>query len=75
MGAELGEATISTERADILLENAPGLDFIIGSVHTASKKFDYFDLYYMEKRDMDYYRAIMEDYLDEILDRMEELCK
>ena len=67
MGAELGEATISTERADILLQNAPALDFIIGSVHTASKKFDYFDLYYMEKRDMDYYRAIMEDYLDETL--------
>ena len=67
MGAELGEATISAERADILLQNAPALDFIIGSVHTASKKFDYFDLYYMEKRDMDYYRAIMEDYLDETL--------
>jgi histidinol-phosphatase (PHP family) len=67
MGAELGEATISPERADILLENAPKLDFIIGSVHTASKKFDYFDLYYMEKRDMDYYRAIMDDYLDETI--------
>ncbi len=65
MGAELGEATISQERADILLQNAPPLDFVIGSVHTASKKFDYFDLYYMEKRDLDYYRAIMEDYLDE----------
>lgn len=65
MGAELGEATISPERADILLKNAPTLDFIIGSVHTASKKFDYFDLYYIEKRDMDYYRAIMDDYLDE----------
>ena len=65
MGAELGEATISQERADILLQNAPPLDFVIGSVHTASKKFDYFDLYYMEKRDMDYYHAIMDDYLDE----------
>lgn len=65
MGAELGEATISFDRADILLQNAPKLDFIIGSVHTASKKFDYFDLYYMEKRDLDYYRAIMDDYLDE----------
>ena len=65
MGAELGEATISFERADILLQNAPPLDFVIGSVHTASKRFDYFDLYYLEKREMDYYRAIMEDYLDE----------
>jgi len=65
MGSELGEATISFDRADILLQNAPKLDFIIGSVHTASKKFDYFDLYYMEKRDLDYYRAIMDDYLDE----------
>lgn len=65
MGAELGEATISFERADILLQNAPPLDFVIGSVHTASKRFDYFDLYYLEKREMDYYRAITEDYLDE----------
>ena len=65
LGAELGEATISPERANILLDNAPPLDFVIGSVHTASRKFDYFDLYYMEKRDMDYYRAIMDDYLDE----------
>lgn len=65
LGAELGEAAISFERAEILLKNAPELDFIIGSVHTASKKFDYFDLYFMEKQDMDYYRAIIEDYLDE----------
>lgn len=65
LGAELGEACISFERADILLQNAPALDFIIGSVHTASKKFDYFDLYLMEKQSMDYYRAIIDDYLDE----------
>lgn len=65
VGAELGEATISPERADILLQNAPPLDFIIGSVHTASRKFDYLDLYFVEKRDMDYYHAIMDDYLDE----------
>lgn len=65
LGAELGEACISFERADILLQNAPPLDFIIGSVHTASQKFDYFDLYFMEKKPMDYYRAIIEDYLDE----------
>ncbi len=65
LGAELGEAAISTERADILLQNAPALDFVIGSVHTASQKFDYFDLYFMEKQPMDYYRAIIDDYLDE----------
>ena len=34
LGAELGEANLSFERAEILLKNAPALDFCIGSVHT-----------------------------------------
>ncbi len=62
-GAELGEAIISFDRAETLLKNAPALDFIIGSVHTAGKEFQYLDLYYIGKRDMDYYDAIMRDYL------------
>ncbi len=62
-GAELGEAIISFDRAETLLKNTPPLDFIIGSVHTAGEEFQYLDLYYIGKRDMDYYDAIMRDYL------------
>ena len=62
-GAELGEAIISFDRAETLLKNAPPLDFIIGSVHTAGEYFQYLDLYYIGNRDMDYYDAIMRDYL------------
>ena len=62
-GAELGEAIISFERAETLLKNAPPLDFVIGSVHTTGEEFHHLDLYYIENRDMDYYDAIMRDYL------------
>ena len=62
-GAELGEAIISFERAEKLLNDAPPLDFVIGSVHTTGEDFQFLDLYYIENRDMDYYDAIMRDYL------------
>lgn len=65
VGAELGEATISFERAEILLKNAPALDYVIGSVHTASEKYQYLDLYYIPNQGPAYYDAIMRDYLAE----------
>ena len=39
LGAELGEAAMSFQRAEHLMQNAPPLDFVIGSVHMAGKKF------------------------------------
>ena len=33
LGAELGEAAMSFQRAEHLMQNAPPLDFVIGSVH------------------------------------------
>ena len=65
LGAELGEATIAFDRAEKLLSDAPDLDFVIGSVHTAGEKFHFMDYYYLEKRDEAYYQAVMDDYLDE----------
>lgn len=50
LGAELGEAPMGFDRAERLLEESPGLDFVIGSVHMAGEKFHHFDLYYIEKK-------------------------
>ena len=50
LGAELGEANMAFDRAEHLLNHAPKLDFVIGSVHMAGKKFGYFDFYYIEKK-------------------------
>ena len=61
LGAELGEANLSFERAEKLLNSAEKLDFCIGSVHTCSEKFDYLDLYFLEGgQSPDFYTAVIE---------------
>ena len=68
LGAELGEAYLGYDRAEILLNDAEKLDFCIGSVHTCSEKYDCLDLYFLEEgQSPDYYRAVIEDYLDCVL--------
>lgn len=67
LGAELGEAAMSFQRAEHLMQNAPPLDFVIGSVHMAGKKFHYKDLYYIEKADEVYYDSIIDSYLEDVL--------
>ena len=68
LGAELGEANLSFDRAEILLNSAKKLDFSIGSVHTCSEKFHCLDLYFLEAgKSPDYYAAVIEDYLDSVL--------
>ena len=68
LGAELGEANLAFDRAEILLNSAEKLDFCIGSVHTCSEKFNCLDLYFLEEgQSPDYYRAVIEDYLDCVL--------
>lgn len=64
LGVELGEANLSFERAEILLKNAPVLDFCIGSVHTMSEKMACKDLYYLEEGSEASYRETIEDYLE-----------
>ena len=67
LGAELGEAAMSFQRAEHLMQNAPPLDFVIGSVHMAGKKFGNFDLYYVEKNSETYYHALIDSYLEDVL--------
>lgn len=67
LGAELGEAAMSFQRAEHLMQNAPPLDFVIGSVHMAGKKFHHKDLYYIEKADEAYYDSIIDSYLEDVL--------
>ena len=68
-GAELGEAYLSYDRAEKLMNCAEKLDFCIGSVHNCSEKFKGLDLYYLEAgQSAAYYAAVIEDYLDSVLD-------
>lgn len=67
LGAELGEAAMSFERAEQMLSEAPALDFVIGSVHMTGPRFGHEDLYYIPKADMAYYRDVIDDYLDDVL--------
>lgn len=67
LGAELGEAPMGFDRAERLLEESPGLDFVIGSVHMAGEKFHHFDLYYIEKKDETYYHSVIDSYLEDVL--------
>ena len=55
------------DRAERLLEESPGLDFVIGSVHMAGEKFHHFDLYYIEKKDETYYHSVIDSYLEDVL--------
>lgn len=67
LGAEMGEVTQSFERAEILRQAAPPLDFVIGSVHTASAKYNWFDLYYIEPHEQAYYDDVIDGYLGEVV--------
>jgi len=67
LGAEIGEAVMSFERADQMLEKAPPLDFSVGSVHFTGARFDHLDLYYMPAADETYYNELLSDYLDNVL--------
>ncbi|MEI3143268.1 MAG: PHP domain-containing protein [Oscillospiraceae bacterium] len=67
LGAELGEAYLGFQRAEILMHDAQQLDFVIGSVHMAGKKFHHKDLYYPGKADEAYYDSIIDSYLEDVL--------
>ena len=65
---ELGEAVRDFAYAEELLARLPELDFVIGSVHMAGKKFHHKDLYYIEKADEAYYDSVIDSYLDSVLE-------
>ena len=66
LGCELGDAQLAFDRAEHLLDTAPELDFIIGSVHLSGPKHGHKDLYYIEKGDAEFYQSVIEEYLEEV---------
>ena len=62
-GIELGEAAREPAYADELLSRLGELDFIIGSQHQLSEKYDHTDLYFMPEGTEDEARAQIADYL------------
>lgn len=66
LGIELGDACRNFEHTEKLLEDAPPLDFIIGSIHMLSERYDCLDLYYFDpKTEEEAYDGIA-DYLGQI---------
>lgn len=66
LGAELGDAVRAPEMAERFLEQAPELDFIIGSIHALSGRFGYQGLFPFVPKDEAEARCAIEDYLEEV---------
>ena len=66
LGMELGDAPWSFVHTEKMIADAPELDFVIGSVHMLSEKFNGVDLYYFDPKDDDEARAGMADYLRQV---------
>lgn len=71
LGAELGQATEDFARADRFLDDAPPLDFIIGSLHNLSWEHGRRDFCTLEGVDEAFARSVIGTYLEEML----ALCK
>ena len=67
LGAELGEITMTdTAIGDHLLETAPPLDFVIGSVHAVKLHGEVTDLMWLKGRGESVWREAIGLYLDEV---------
>lgn len=66
LGIELGDACWSFAHTEKLLADLPPLDFIIGSVHMLSERFDGVDLYYFDPRSEEEAYAGISDYLGQV---------
>lgn len=66
LGIELGDACWSFQRTEELLADAPPLDFVIGSVHMLSKRYDGVDLYYFDPKSEEEAYAGIADYLEQV---------
>ena len=67
LGVELGQATEDFERADRFLDEAPPLDFIIGSLHNLSWDYGRKDFCTLEHVDEAFARQAIGTYLEEML--------
>ena len=64
LGMELGEAPMNFSRTEQIRRAGPALDFVIGSIHRLSPRYDCQDLFgYVPKNDAEAYLAIA-DYLE-----------
>lgn len=66
LGMELGDAQWAPDHAAKLLADAPEFDFIIGSIHLLSPKFQGADLYLFAPRDEAEAQAAVADYVEEV---------
>ena len=67
-GIELSEAMRDFAYADELLSRLPELDFVIGSQHQLSEKYDWNDLYFMPEATEQEAREQIADYLTLVLE-------
>lgn len=63
LGIELGEAVMDLPRTAALMAQAPELDFIIGSTHILSERFDKTDMYFFHPRNESEAMEEIADYL------------
>ena len=66
LGMELGDACWNFAHTEKLLADLPPLDFIIGSVHMLSERFDGVDLYYFDPKSEEEAYAGISDYLGQV---------
>lgn len=66
LGVELGDAFWDLDRMGALLDAAPKLDFVIGSVHMLSRAYETWDLCAYVPPDEAAGRAAIADYLDSV---------
>lgn len=64
LGIELGEAVLDLPRTAELLKGAPELDFIIGSTHILSERFNLVDMYFFHPKDEEEALLAIADYLE-----------
>lgn len=66
LGIELGDACWSFEHTEKLLKDAPPLDFVIGSVHMLSERYNGLDLYYFDPETEEEAYDGIADYLGQV---------
>ncbi len=65
-GLELGEAQADPDAAHAILNQAPELDFVLGSVHNMSPKNGGADFYYLDYRKPEACYRALDDYFDSL---------
>ncbi|MEG1988721.1 MAG: histidinol-phosphatase HisJ family protein, partial [Oscillibacter sp.] len=65
-GVELGDAPWGFALSEQFLRQAPRLDFVIGSIHALSPRFQGQDLYYFDPKDEQAARVGLGDYLEQV---------